>query len=257
MKIPSRSHQLAGLVDCPSREVEPRMFQDHLTKHVFGAGVIRGSVHTRGEVPQWDHEGWSRLEPAIITAEMRRDLVHRVLSLDVLDASCDATDLHHEVWSPATATDRIPCRECSADLARMCEDTTRDVGRRYAQLVDDVLDPLRRRNGVVVSRAELDVRLAEPPLPPRLVVMSSGALRSTNQRGVRVSRADGVRVEFSRQGTTLRWRTTYRDEFQALFEQVGFVGDFLSEDGLATRDSLSGNCVVPRLWWERDPSHVA
>ncbi|MBX3245564.1 MAG: hypothetical protein KF901_00085 [Myxococcales bacterium] len=257
MKVPRRSFQLAGLIDCPAREVEPREFQGHLTKHVFGAGVVRGTVFTNGGSSRWDYEGWSRLEPAVITDSVRRELVEQVLSLEVPGESCGATDLRCESRSPEFARTRSPCRDCGGELAKRCEQVTGAVGSRYAQLVNDLLDPVRRGNGVLVPRAELDVRLCDFRLPDDLVVLSAGALRKSGQLGVRVSRADGVRVEFTRNGSTLRWRTTYRDEFQATFEQVSFVGDLLSEVGLALRDSLSGKCVVPRLWWEGDSSHVA
>lgn len=257
MKVPRRSFQFPGFVGCPVREVEPREFQGHLTKHVFGAGVVRGTVFTNGGSSRWDYEGWSRLEPAVITDALRRELVEQVLSLEVLGESCGATDLSCESSSPQLARIHSPCRGCGGDLAQRCEETTRDVGSRYAQLVEDLLEPVRRGNGVLMPRTELDVRLCDLRLPDDLVVLSAGALRKTGQLGVRVSRADGVRVEFTRNGSTLRWRTSYRDEFQAKFEQVSFVGDLLSEVGLASRDSLSGKCVVPRLWWEGDSSHVA
>lgn len=256
MKVPRRSHTLTGLIDCPSREVEPQVFQAHLTKHVFGTGVVRGTVSARDGSGGWGYEGWSRLQPAVITDDVRRALVERVLSLEVLGSTCGATDLQHESWSPERRRPDSPCRDCGSELARECEQVTQDVGLRYAQLVDELLEPLRRDKGLLVPRAELDVRLTEP-LPDGLVVLSAGALGSTGQPGVRISRLDGVRVEFTRRGTTLRWRTTYRDEFEVSFERVSFMGEFLSELHLATRDSLSGRCVVPRLWWERDPSHVA
>lgn len=262
MRIPSRSYQLEGLLDCPPAEFSMQVAQDHLLKHPFGLGALYGkvrSVSSHEPRPRvWNAEQWDRTSPPVLTAGERRELTEAIRGLSVEGARCGAAQLEHESFRGDAPRVLRPCMVCPEPLVATCARTTEGPRERYLALVDELLNEVRRGSAVVVPRVELmpQVCTATPAELAKLVVLSAGMLGSSDKPGVRISRGDGLRIELYGE-RTLRWRTLYRSAVPRATMQKTFLLQLLAEDGLTSRTMLSGKCVVGRLGWQGVSAHVS
>lgn len=258
MKVPSRTHRLAGWLSCEPREIEEGVVQDHVIRHPFGLAALHGRVFVDRPPTKrpWNLEGWDRSAPPVLTLEDRRAIVARIRALGDAQRSCGAGLLDKEVYGGHASPDDRPCERCPSVLRGSCAQLTHEVVERYAALVDVLLSEVSEEHGVVISRTELYPRLVREAAPESLVVLTAGRLGTRDAAGVRIHRGDGVRIELYRHHHELRWRTLYRVSLRGPNDRRSFLLKHLSDDGLTKRDSLSGNCVVPRLWWQ-GTSHVS
>lgn len=256
MRLPNRSHRLAGWLECEPREVDDAVVQDHVIRHPFGLAALHGRVFVDKAATKrpWNLEGWDRGVPPVLSVEDRRTIVASIRELRDGAHACGASLLDKEQYGGPALGDR-PCQACPSSLRRSCAALTNEVAERYADHVDALLREVSEENGILVSRAELLVRIVRD-VPESLVVLTAGRLGTQDAAGVRVQRGDGVRLELYRNRRELRWRTLYRVPVQGPNRRRTVLMDHLSETGLTTRDSLSGRCVVPRLWWQ-GTSHVS
>lgn len=262
MNVPSRTHRLAGWLECEPHSIDEGVLQDHVIRHPFGLAALHGRVFVDSPPTKrpWNLEGWDHSTPPVLTLAERRALVANVRALRDGPRTCRAELLDKEIYGGRAIPDDRPCETCPSPLRGSCANITHEIAERYAAHVDALLREVSEENGIVVARTDLYERLVRDAVgggaPESLVVLTAGTLGTSDAPGVRIQRGDGVRLELYRHHRALRWRTLYRVALGGPNARMSFLLKHLSERGQTTRDSLSGNCVVPRLWWQ-GPSHVS
>jgi hypothetical protein len=232
------------------RDVDTRAWQAHVLKHPLGLGSLYGLGGLSG-VRRWNAEGWDTTEPTTISVEERTALTKRIGELQVNGVRCAADRLEHLEYGGESPYREVPCYNCLAALAALCRASTQPLGDRYAGWLSRALESLA--DGVEVPRKDaakrlfLDARRPDAELP---LVLSTGLL-ANQDRGARINAPNGVRSDLYYNHGTLTWRTTYRDPPGSLADRLSFLLQVLPPiSGMA----LSGSVLVPRRWWERNPS---
>lgn len=244
MKVPRLVHQIGADLQIRPRDCDPDVVHLHVMKHPMGLGALHGRRPRTGP-RRWDSEGWSKLEPPLLTVNDRRELVNRIRRLVVNDMSCRADLLDQEEVARADVDETLPCPACDARLAGRCASEVQTVAEGYLAHVDKQLQALTP--AVQVDRAELVSRILEAvrkrlPLPNG--VLSVGLLPNGHE-AVRIHTSDGVNTEFYfRLGP--RWRTTYREVPRGPNDLAAFLLALLPD---APRIPMSGFAFVARQWW--------
>ena len=254
-RVPSREYKPGGQLRCPPREIAVRAWQAHLIKHPFGMNALM-SPRLNGGKRQWNEEGWDVTVPPVITAGTRADLVQKIESLRVAGAVCKVPRLSNESYGGDVPADWEACYRCSAELATECASSTKSIGDAYSRVVDETLGLLDGGFGAVVSRADLSrsvwQAVATPTKLTGLAVLTLGCTRARDSYRLvaRISRWDSMRVEFTLDGSDMRWRTTYRNSQRSLGALLTFLMDYAETPEVPLK--LSDKALVPRQWSEEN-----
>ncbi|MCA9610629.1 MAG: hypothetical protein KC619_33770 [Myxococcales bacterium] len=250
MRVPSRTYRLAPSATVTDRDVDLEAWQAHVISHPFGLETIRRGTRVEG-VRRWNHEGWDRLDPPLLTEARRIQLTGAIRQLRDGGRRCGVDELETLETDHPWATSRVACYGCGPVLTQACADQLVEVGRAYAAFVDDTLAHLE--DAVVIPRRELPAAIERCRFSDDVPVVGTlGELRGDNAWGLRFNRPDGVRVEVREDGDTFFWRTTYRNRVDRWADVRAHLLSHLA--GHDPDDELSGKALVPRPWRERNPS---
>lgn len=241
--VPSREFRLPTtppLVASPE-VIEVRPWVAHIVKHPLGAL----------ESPtRWNVEGFDRLAPPIVTPTERDAFVAFVRDRAARGGACGIPSLCDPTIGEARLEQPLPCYgACPSALVRGCRQQLSALSDRYAALVDAMLASVS--DGVVIPRAQAFSSIARAATPggtlDGLAVFAVGLRINSSYTDVvaKVSRADGVRVDFYVRNRTLRWRTTVR---RIPPSPTAAVRDLLD---VPRDDSMSATVIVARSWWQR------
>jgi hypothetical protein len=252
--VPVRAHVLNAALTIPVAEVEARVVHEHVMKHPLGLGVLYDAP-PMGGIRRWDKEGWSALEPPLVTAELRRALASLILSLDVDGERCGARLLGHDEYGGATG-DVLPCRSCPERVLAACATHVEGLRRAYLARIDAILGALH--DAVAVDRVALTQRLFNVVRLHRstgveawpAAVLSVGLL-DDGRRALRVRTREGFTLDFYGRPPKTRWRTLHREIHANANDRVSFLLHVLKPD---PNNPLSAQTLVPRLWWEQNPA---
>lgn len=250
MKLPATDLMLEGGLRCAAYEVDAKTWQAHVLKHPLG---VHRRVALDGKPLPWNCEGWETLVPPVITAGRRDHLIARIASLGIGGLACEVPEVRRR--RVASSQTEIECYDCGPPLVAACASACRDdaVSGSYAETIVRLLTGMQEGAAVVVERARLTrtlLRMFRAGLDAfrELTVLTVGVADRGSQPIARLSRGDGVRVEFYRSGTVLRqWRTAHRTPPVHVNASIGFLLDMARQ---GSGGPLSDLCVVARPWWE-------
>ncbi|MDP3277928.1 MAG: hypothetical protein Q8Q09_22275 [Deltaproteobacteria bacterium] len=241
--VPSREFRLPTnptLVASPL-VLNVRPWVGHIVKHPLGAL----------ESPtQWNAEGFDRLDPPVVKASERDAFVTFVQDSNARGGACGVPSICDPVSGEAQLEQPLPCfGVCPSVLVLGCRQQLSALSDRYAALVDELLASVS--DGVVVPRAKAFAAIARAATPAGtldgLAVLAVGVRINSSYTDVvaKVSRADGVRVDFYVRSRTLRWRTTMRRIPRSPTAAARQLLDVPRDD------SMSATVLVARSWWQQ------
>ena len=257
VRLPKRTFTLPLGFGCSPSEISHGVWQHHIVKHPLG-------IH--GKPAPWDHEGWDRTKPPVITQRRRKDLVEAIGALRVGSSRCLVPEFVG-ARPPVIEPDRSACDRCLREVrdacTRLCHEQD-EVGTRYQAMVDALLEAVE--NGELVRRTEFITRVMAKAgartADERIAVMSWGfADDGSNKLIARISRGDGIRVEFYLKPDRCKqldaWRTTYREHLAGGLAKLGspharFLNKF--PEVAPHFGAMSDRCIVARTWWRTHAS---
>ncbi len=252
MRVPSRTYRLAPSATVVDREIDLEAWQAHVISHPFGLETIRRGTKVEG-FRRWNHEGWDRLDPPLLTEARRIQLTTAIRQLRDGGRRCGVDELEMLETSDPWSTSPVGCYDCGPMLTQACAGQLVEVSRAYAAFVDDTLSQLE--DAEVISRRALPAALERSRLADDVPIVGTlGELRGehANAWGLRFNRPDGVRVEVREDGDRFFWRTTYRNRVDRWADVRAHLLSHLA--GHDPTEDLSGKALVPRPWRERNPS---
>jgi hypothetical protein len=192
VRIPSRDLVLAGVLHCPSKEVETSAWQAHLVKHPLGIQAIARSA---GRSP-WSTEGWDKLDPPVITEAQRGALVRSISALSSGKLRCEVPELRGK--KSGSNPDQPACYACRPPIVFQCERLCAGLGARYAAVTQELLAELAGEAGISISRDAFLRRMyalfRAPADVAGLSVLTFGVDGRRRASAIaRMNRLDGVR----------------------------------------------------------------
>jgi hypothetical protein len=229
-------------------EVDERVLQAHVVKHVLGAVILHRRWPATTRAP-WDIEGW----PARL-GRARDELFALRASLADLEADAHRCGYGRRLTLPSFGGDTLPeepCYDCARALVARCRDRTRDLGDAYVDVTARALDAARQT--MLVERRWAFRLLQAHVWPGRGAISSSArgavlvsfglppaAEDAAEPPRVRIATGDGVRVELRLEGSAWRWRTTYGEDVSRPTRLIEFL--------CSTLGAPSDPVAVPRRW---------
>lgn len=230
--IPTREPFVA-----PPHRVADAQWVSHLAKHPLGALAS-----------PWSVEALDKLAPPIATEADRLSFIQFIRNGLANRRPCGVAAFTGAATQKPDAT--LACgTNCPSRLVTECRHQLHAVSTRYATLVDDLLHSVV--DGVEVPRAKAVAAIVQSARPNRsidgLVVFAVGIRPSSRYTDViaRLTRFDGVRVDFYVNDRTLVWRTTLRNFPRSVTAAVRGLAEVPRDD------STSATFVLSRSWWQR------
>jgi hypothetical protein len=236
--------------EVPKAAIDVRVLHAHLVKHVLGARmftVVGASARRR----RWNAEDWPRHLGRPAEEVFARRVA--IAALDVDGHRCGyGQRLAREDYG-GEHLDTEFCYVCAPQLLEACRARCDDLLASYLRTTDEVLS--RAEDLRLVGRREALRQVyaralrAEPrSLDPSDLVLSydlappSPADDAHALPRVRLSTAQGVRVELEFRGGCWRWRTTYADRVDSTTDRFTFLLEWIGRP--------SDPVAVPRHWIE-------
>lgn len=249
MKLPRATYRLPNGVVLEPQAIEAQSWQYHLLKHPLG---FDRKANVKGKAPE-DPEGWGVLNPPVVEAGWRAQIVARIAQLQVGPHQCALP----EVWGKSAKIgleQDYACWNCPRTLVKACGEVTaapeHPVGPRYAQVTEEVAASLADGQLVPVGQVfQVVSRLSRrPDVLGQLCLLQVGRAPSDQKATIaRATRGDGVIVDFKQEGAAWRWRSTYR----AVVQGAAGPANLFLKPLQGVGNSLSENYVVARQWWEQ------
>lgn len=244
MRLPSTTIELPNRLICPAAEVPPSSSQYHLLKHPLGVNREGGPRSAQS----WDVEGWTTIQPPVVQPGEREQAFTEIGRQDIGGARCLVPEVRGR---RGTSRDNRACDQCHHAVRDACVrilQTVVPIAPRYAAAAESVLVGLG--DGLLVGRsAVFEAVWSLARWPDKLgtfSVLSVGMVGDERDHHVaRAARGDGVCVDFTLSGHTMRWRTTWRRP-EVDLGHVKFLARLTQEVG----SPLSATCLVARPWWE-------
>jgi hypothetical protein len=237
--VPSQEFAIPGArpYRAPPGSVTDAQWVSHLAKHPLGALAS-----------PWNREALHELTPPVATEADRQAFIRFIRNGIANDRPCGVASFTG-ANTQATAAPLACGTSCPRALVTQCHNELGAVSARYAALVDALLASVV--DGVEVPRNEAFAAILRSATPTRslegLVVFAVGIRPNSSYTDViaRLTRFDGVRVDFYVNNRTLAWRTTLR-----IFPRSATAAARNLVE-VPRDDSMSATFVLSRSWWQR------